>query len=514
MTKRALMVFTIVIFAITALGIVVLVLLPGDFFRPGGRAQPKTKIIIPQSEGNNNAGPSAEQLVYEDSMSAKVALNDGEALVSVLSLDFNKENTEREEQIIAYRDLLEIESPIYITHAAYDQDAQVYKRTWSAPAASTRPGTINLYTQDLIGDRSVCILVTGMNGAGEHTLTVFRKNPAEGGPAFNKIAEIRIEGSISIQERERSQAYQLGQTRGQSFAIAAYGRDYESSNLLDQVEITYVYNSVNGLYEQSRVTRVPGTQIEQRRVRELLGGGSAAFEQFVNGLWYYVGPEGTLDTRQYLYFDPQNRELIFYSDDTQEIYSWKSSSPTRYGLYVSSQNISITNLRRFINIELESLESIQVRVFEDVHLRIGVTGSWNGSYRRVKGVGTPKDNADNGAFIQVRFTAEYSGSIGKIAFYEDGSYLLTNGELEQRGKYAFFAVDNNQLLELRRSEVQNGVHQRETFRVETANRRPGPGPGLYENLTLFRVRLGTKGLQEMHETTISLALSGENSSSS
>ncbi|MDR2184725.1 MAG: pallilysin-related adhesin [Treponema sp.] len=508
MTKQVLKVFTIAVFTITAMGIAVLFFLPEDFFRPGSRAQPQTRIIIPQSEGNNDTGLSAEQLAYEDSMNAKVALDDGEALVSVLPLDFNKENTEKEEQIIAYRNLLEIESPIYITYVTYDQDARIYKRTWSASTAATRPGTVNLYTQDLIGDRSICILITGMNGAGEHTLTVFRKNSAGGDPAFNKIAEIRIEGSISVQERERSQAYQLGQTRGQSFAIAAYGRDYESSNILDQVEITYVYNPVNGLYEQSRIARVPGTQIEQRRVRELLGGGSAAFEQFVNGLWYYVSPEGTLDTRQYLYFDPQNRELIFYSDDTQEIYNWKSSSPTRYGLYVSSQNISITNLRRFINIELESLESIQVRVFEDVHLRIGVTGAWNGSYRRVKGVETPK-NADN-SFIQPRFAAEYSGSIGKIVFYEDGSYRLTNGESEQRGKYTFFAIDNKQLLELRRGEIQNGI-QRETFRVETANRRPGPGPALYENLTLFRVRLGTKGLQEMHEATISLALTGENS---
>jgi hypothetical protein len=509
MTKRVLMVFTIVVFAVTAIGIVALVFLPRDFFRPGGRAQPKTRIIIPQSEGNDETDETrilAERLAYEDSMNAKIALDEGEVVVAVLPLDFNKENTEKEEQIIAYRNLFEIENPIYITHVAYDQASRAYKRTWSAPTAATRPGTVNLYAEDLVGDRSICILISGMNGAGEHTLTVFRKNPVWEGPAFNKIAEIRIEGSISVQERERSQAYQLGQTRGQSFAIAAYGRDYESSNILDQVEITYVYNPVNGLYEQSRIARVPGTQIEQRRVRELLGGGSAEFEGFVNGLWYYVSPEGTLDTRQYLYFDPQNRELIFYSDDTQEIYSWKSSSPTRYGLYVSSQNISISNLRRFINIELESLESIQVRVFEDVHLRIGITGSWNGSYRRVKSVETPKNTADKGAFIQSRFTAEYSGSIGKIAFFENGSYLLTSGESEQRGKYAFFTIDDRQLLELRR-EIQDGI-QRETFRVETANRRPGADPAVYENLTLFRVRLGTKGLQEMHETAISLALSG------
>jgi hypothetical protein len=505
MTKKIFKILTVFVFAGTALIIGVLILLPRDFFHPKSKVQAQTRIIIPQSsERAGESAAAAERLAYEDSMIAKAPLAEGESVVTVLTQDFNADNIE--EQIIAYRNLLEIESPIYIAYVDFDHAGNKYTRVWSTVTAATRPGTVNLYTEDLIGDRSVCVLVTGMNSGGEHTLTIFRKNASPGNVSgnsyqpFNKIAEIRIDGSISVQERERSQAYQMGQTRGQSFSIAAYGRDYESSNILDQVEITYTYNTATGLYEQSRIARVPGTQIEQRRVRELLSGGSGEFEQFIDGLWYYVSSEGTLDKRQYIYFDPRNREIVFYEDDTQQVFSWKNSSPTRYGLYVSSQNISVTNLRRFLNIELESLDSIRLKVFEDIHLRIGISAPWDGSYRRLVEAGAKTAYYP----IKPRFDAVYDGSRGKMTFYGDGTYELQAGETIQRGRYSFFFLDGKQLLELRYVGAE-GVN-RETFRVELSDRRTDGEGSMYNKLTLFRVRLGTKGIQELHEATISLAL--------
>jgi hypothetical protein len=457
-------------------------------------------------------------MAYEDSVNPKIALNDGETIVMTLTQDIDGDLLD--EQIIAYRNLLELDSPIYITYTDFDEQTGGYKRIWSAPTAATRPGTITLYTQDLIGDRSVCVLVSGMNGAGEHTLTIFRKNDPgdsaggfspEGSPwegqIFNKIAELRIDGSISVQELERSQAYQLGITRGQPFTIAAYGRDYESSNILDQVEISYSYNPGNGLYEQRRITRVPGSQIEQRRVRELLSGGAGTFESFIDGLWYYVGPEGTMDNRQYIYFDSLNREIIFYGEEIQQVFTWQNSSSVRYGLYVSSQNISVTTLRRFMDIELESLESIRIKVFEDVRLKIAVSAPWDGSYRKAGVVESETSRLVADYPARSHIDAVYDGSVGKIVFSKDGAYTLSAGGITQQGKYAFFLLEDQELLELR---PQNGTGaSRETYRVESSNRKDpaekNPG-GLYETMTLIRIRLGTRGVQELHEAVISLAL--------
>jgi hypothetical protein len=516
-------------------------------------------MVIPQvwtPEGSYDEGYLSERLAYEDSMNAKVALNDGETIVSVLTQDFDGDL--QDEQIIAYRNLLQSESPIYITYVDYDNRTRGYKRVWDTPTIITRPGTIAMYAQDMLGDRSVCVIVTGMNGSGEHTLTVLRKNTetASGDSSersasgnltnglsgedprenpFTKIAELKIDGSITIEEKERTQAYQLGLTKGQSFNIAAFGRDNESSNIMDQLELSYVYNPALDRYEQGKVSRVPGTQIEQRQVNEILNGKPGVFENFINGLWYYVSPGGTVDHRQYIYFDPQNRELIFFVDETQQVFTWLNSSATRYGLYVSSQNISVTTLRRALNIELETLDSIRIRVSEDVHLKIGVTDSWDGSYRkagpgsmaaqgapgrsaRLLPAANPASTTDPPALPRApHVSAAYDGSIGKLVFARDGNYELYTQGVIKKGKYAFFVLDNLELLELRPGNITGLA--RETYLVTRHIPEPAEGQengddskvtpantgSLREELTLVRVRLSTRGIQEVHEAAIFLS---------
>ena len=511
-------ILTLVIFISSAIGIGALYLFPSNWKANKNRTEPQARIIIPQniSERSDDSDIIAELLAREDSMTAKVPLAEGEAIVSVLNDNFDGGPVEK--QFVAYRNLQEAESPIYITYIDYDEASRAYKRLWSAQTAATRPGTISLYTQDLLGDRSVCVLLSGVNGLGEHTLTIFHKNPSPAGEnssgrneLFSKIAEFRIDGTITVNEADRPQAYQMGFGRGQSFTIAAYGRDFESSNIMDQVEIIYEYNTGNGLYEQRNITRIPGTQIEQRRVRELLGN-PRAFEDFITNLWYYVTPQGTIDKRQYIYFDPPSREIIFYQDETQQVFSWQSSTATRYGLYIATQNISITTLRRFIDIELESLDSIKVKVFEDVRLNIKGDAPWDGSYRKASppDSGAKKHENSLPTFIDAR----YDGTIGKIRFFPNGSYeLSTSGALKQ-GKYAFFSMDDEELLEFR----PDGAGQRETYLIEgqapAAEASAADSDGaelplpdaLRKTLTLLRVRIGARGIEKLNEAALSLTL--------
>jgi hypothetical protein len=475
----------------------------------------QARVVIPQNaeilgfEGNGEA----ERMVYEDSMNAKIALKDGESVVAVLTQDLNGDMVD--EQILAYRSLPEPDSPVSISYIAFDNVLGGYRRIWSAPTAVSRPGTVSVYTQDIIGDRSICILVGGMDNNGEHTLTIFRINGPEspGGAEsprgaeapqesdYAKIAELRIDGSIQVQEAERSQAYQMGISRGQSFPIVAYGRDYSSSNILDQVELAYQYNNLRGVYEQTRITRIPGSQIEQRRARELLNGGRERFEEFITGLWYYVGPQGTVDSRQYIYFDPPSGEIIFYGDEIQQVFNWQNSSSTRHGLYIASQNISVTTLRRFLDIELESMDSIRVKVFEDIRLKIYVTAPWDGSYRRAETTETAAALSTPPNRVLPYLDASYDGSIGRIVFSSDGNYTLASGgSVRKQGRYAFFMLDNQELLELRPLDSSEGAH--ETYRVERDSSEDSGA------MTLARIQLGTRGARDLQEAAISLERSG------
>ncbi|MDR2136109.1 MAG: pallilysin-related adhesin [Treponema sp.] len=520
MIRNFLVALGVILASAAALGLGFLVSQPQDrLLAARDRETGRPRLIVPQGggDGDSEYSSQAERMAYEDSVSTRIALKDGETVLSVLNQDFDGDPAE--EQIIAYRDYQEKDGPVRIIYADYDEALRLYRRVWEAPTAVTMPFTFSMGVQDLIGDRSVCLVVTGMENQGTQTLAVFRYSPGDGpegretGDVFRNIADIRIEGSVRIREAERPQSYHQGISRGPGFSIAAYGHDAESQNMLDQVEIVYSFNPETGRYEQSKLTKVPGSQIEQRRLRELLSGAPGVFENFIHDLWYFAGPQGTLDNGQYIYFDPPNREIIFFDDGAQQVFRWQNSSPTRYGLYVTSQNISVTTLRRTIDIELESLDSVRVKVFEDVRLKIRADNTWDGSYRRA--LSAREDLPDSRDRSLPYVDARYKSSIGSIRFAPDGSYEIVSAGDTRRGHYAFFRIEGREALELRSTESRS---------TEPRSAEPQPADssagGLYGNrqdaretylversensLTLSPILIGTAGIRELNEGTIML----------
>ncbi|MDR2375337.1 MAG: pallilysin-related adhesin [Treponema sp.] len=528
MIRNFLKILGVILISLTALGLGFLISQPQDRLLSTRNSETgRQRIIIPRGTGDSEYDSQAERMAYEDSISTRIALREGEVVLSVLNQDFDGDPAE--EQIIAYRDYQEQEGPVHIAYVDYDEVLRLYRRVWEAPTAVTMPFTFSMSTQDLIGDRSVSLVVTGMEDQGTQTLMVFHRpfgslpagpepREAEGGELFRNIADIRIEGSVRIREAERPQSYHLGISHGASFSIAAYGHDAESQNILDQVEIIYSYNAETGRYEQSKITKVPGSQIEQRRLRELLSGAPGVFEEFIYDLWYFVGSQGTLDTKQYIYFDPPNGEIIFFDDGAQQVFRWQNSSPTRYGLYVTSQNISVTTLRRTIDIELESLDSVRVKVFEDVRLKIRADNTWDGSYRRAPSTRTSLSESPDRSLPYI--DARYESSMGNMHFSPDGSYEIVSSTSIRRGRYAFFRIEGREAVELRSTEVRSTETQSGESPSVSAAQVPATAGDWYGNQTsvretylvehsgtsliLSRVQIGTMGIRELQEGTITL----------
>jgi len=470
--------FLLIIFLATGLWKVV--------FYPKTDINVRTRVITPREANSFSTADQSGQLTWEENINTKIPLEDGEIVIAVL----NKESEEHyaEEQYVIYRKASDAAGSVHLTFLSYDERTRGYRRMWNTPTAATRAETITLSHHDLIGDRNNCIIVTGMNASNEHTMTIFRRSPGQPPTQpYKKIAELQIEGSIIIQETGRTLAYQQNITRGQSFNIAAYGHDSSSANMLDQIETIYSFNPRSEQYEQINVSRIPGSQIEQRRLRELLSGAPGVFEDFIKDLWYYVSPQGTIDARQYLYFDPAKKEIIFFGDDSQQVFLWQTSTPTRYGLYIRSQNISISTLLRFIDIELESLDSIRLRVNEDVRLRITANTTWDGSYRRA-GAANIKENASQ---LRPTINAVYDSSWGRIQFNSSGEYTISSGSNVRKGRYVFYKVDDNDLIELRPEE---GDENRLVYKAEM-------GASV---LILSRVRVGTQGVQDLLEPPVTL----------
>lgn len=475
------------IFAATALALVWLFFSPLRASDSEWKSAPQARVVSPQTDRHGpspkNDADKSEQLAFEDVSNAKIALPPNEKAVAVITQDFDGDP--QDEQIIAIRGANENDGLIRLVYADFDDAVGGYKRVWEAPTNVGRSRTFSMFVKDLIGDRSLCVIANGMNDKGEQTMTVFRKKNAA--DFFDKIVDLHTDGSISVSERDRSQAYHLGMAGGASYKISIYGRDYESSNILDQIETIYDFDPTTNKYERIGVARIPGAQIEQRRVRQLLDGTPDRFERFLDGLWMFTPASSDSSVKQYINFDPLRREVIFYADDTQEVFSWENSNATRYGLYLTTKNISVTNLMRLIDIELESADSIRVRAFEDVKLKIGVLGRWDGTYRKLASAQS-EDAKKSGAKQATRSDAEYEGSNGTLRLFADGKYEFGT----ETGIYSFFSLEKNEYLELRKNAGAGNAKEQAVYAVAKTN----------NELKLKKVRLTVHGEEDLHERTL------------
>ncbi|MDR2501169.1 MAG: hypothetical protein LBD37_08860 [Treponema sp.] len=243
-------------------------------------------------------------------------------------------------------------------------------------------------------------------------------------------------------------------------------------------------------YEPLNTNKPPDPQAGTRRVLKPPSGGVEEFETLISGLWRQTEPQGLGEPRRSIYFDPKNRELIFYDHETQQIFTWLHSSAARYGLSITGQNISVASLRRLLTIEFESLESIRLSISEELRLKIGVNNAWDGSYRKAERL-----NARQGQSKAIRpYTrARYESSLGSFAFFQDGNYELHAKGIRQKGRYAFFSLQDREVLALRPGPRSGQT--RKTFLVQ----RNGS-----EDLILIPVRLSVSGFQEVPEAPVSL----------
>jgi len=482
----------------------------------------RMRVVVPSVAGagersgdGRQAAAAPERPAHESAYILKAPMGSGELVISVLNFDFG--NSGVEDQVVAFRAPQDngngAESPVSIAFFSFSERAGGHARMWDLPTSATVPGTVSLFAMDLLGDRGSVVIVTGMNDKNEHTMTAFRRNPSPSRP-FDVIADISIDGSVAVRETPRSLAYQQGVARGQPFDIIASGRDPESDNILDRIELTYSFSAASGAYRRARSVRIPGAQVEQDRVRQILSGAPGAFEGFISDIWYYVTREGAIDRSQFIFFDPARREIVFFGEESQQIYVWQSSNATRQGILISSYNRAVTAMRRRVSIELESMDSIRVTVADDRRQRIGVSPPWTGSYRRAGAV--LRAMAGESLAMAPGKDATFDSPLGRLRFLPCGEYELAAPGSVSRGRYVFFRAGGMDLLELRPDQGGGGAlwalggepgspDGRHVFRVDgVARNARGQPPAAVDYMGLSRVRLGVSGAQELHEARIVL----------
>ncbi len=328
----------------------------------------KSETIISKSNvkkntnGENYADEEAvyREKVYKENL-PKIPLPPNLRVLQTINANLDLDLTD--EQILIVKDKKNQDSKLRIIVVDFDPIRNVYFKSWEGVTNAVNPHDYSISLKDIVGDHSKQIILQGTNAKGELTLDVFRRTPSPNGLGlfFKNICKIVSDGTIDIQEEERSEGYQLGQKNGVSFPIVVFAHDPESKNVMDLLKMTYYWKYPKNSYVLSSIEKIPGKKVEEKRLRKLFNSNSIkAFEDFIKGAWYHPLKGGV---GEILFFQPDKRIINLYSKSVDEVYIWKESSSKIYNrLRIVVENESIPSIKKLVSVRIKSLYEIYVSI--------------------------------------------------------------------------------------------------------------------------------------------------------
>jgi hypothetical protein len=461
----------------------------GDFQKPGGE-KPATAGRIELAQGEYNLltrnGGTLE-------IAPKVPVERTEKLIQAINYNLDLDMSEEQILVLGRKD--DPEAPLRIAVVDYDTVRGAYLRSWEGTTSATNPHLFEVSQKDLVGDHNQEIVCRGINSQGEQVLNVFRKTPAPSGVGlyFTEICQIVSEGSIEIQEIERSEGYRLGQKNGPSFAIYVYSRDQESQNVLDRIRYTYQWQYQQNRYMLTGQDKLPGAVVQEQQLKELFADPSVqAFERYLAGPWYLAGSEGR---EEIILFSPEDRQITIYSGQVEEIFIWQTSFrslPNR--LYILGANEAIESIQKRITVEVDSLNAIEVS--------IAGSEQWDRSSGRYLKLTEElqeqvlKRNQTEVKPATIVLKGTYRDDQGTELIFDPPRFTWIGDRHRFSGGFAVISLDQT-VLYLKGLDENGLPVQEATYIMEYQESKSGQN--IQRTLTLVAGRLGVHGVEPLSE---------------
>lgn len=374
---------TIVIFLIVA-GVLVFF-----YFNQGQKQEEKeeitdtttySKVVTPNSSDSwDEARESNSEEQLETAFISHIQLLPGETLLQTYeaALANHRKEDQMDDQISAVKKTGH--NNIFLLIGIYDKNTNSYIRSAEIETEITKFSTFSLSFIDLIGTHVNSIVYTGFSDDNKTILCAYQPSEADGTFSISKIAWLSTEGTYTVEEPQRSDAYQHGTATGESYQIWEYSPE-PGSNSLNQIQSTYSWNPNINSYEKISSRKITGKQINSQELAKILDGTTATFSNFLNGVWCKTTKDE--DGQRYIYFNPEDKEVICFMDETQEVYSWNSDWMRRYGLSMTTKNKSTAAVSRQIDTTLVATNEIKIAVTDDLRMDIPESSLWNGNYRK------------------------------------------------------------------------------------------------------------------------------------
>ena len=426
--------------------------------------------VFEQDLRSQGAGEQENAIGLEDSDTVSfMPLKPDETLLSSMGIDLDGDNLD--DEILVAR---KAGNPfLYLIIGLYNAQTTLYDRVSELRTEVTQFKSFSYNGMDVTGDHRTALVYQGFTDDGNAVLQMYFCS--RGG--LVKIGDFKSDGTIFIQQYNRTETYELSQSSGRSFPVWTYSSDTrEGAGSLSQVQTEYDWSPDLQRYVQERQIFVAGKNIAAAELAKIQDGTVETFANYLNGLWYKTDNEENVI--RYIFLDYKNSEVIFLAGDAQEVYNWQNSNLYRNGIYLSTVNASIENLRRRFDISLTGLDEMRVHVYDDVRMRIGADALWNGNYKKMKNTGNfPTNEIDTSPLEDLRArleeVKEWSAPDGALISFKNGLYSITSETINESGVYFVFLVDQICVIQFNSKSAERYIGNVYLIRYGTKIVEPG-----------------------------------------
>lgn len=343
----------------------------------------RPKVITPVSSDKQNNNRSEDSLLAQESeITTLVPLLPTETLISTLIVDIDGDAFD--DQIVAVHKAGS--SYVYLIIGLYNSESNSYDRVAQISTEISKVRTFSFNSIDITGNHKNALIYQGVLANGDSVMKIYHCNRKSKSIELLLLGDFTSDGTIFIQQTERSEAYELSQAKGESFKVWVYSSDKteevtDSNTGVSQIQTEYSWNAKEERYVQSRQLRITGSRLAARELSRIQNGNVDTFAEYLDGLWYKTN--NNTNEPRYIYFNYKEKEVIFLSSETEEVYAWEDSNLRRSGIYLTVVNSIISSMKRRFDIMLTGVNEVYIHVRDNIGMVIKETNLWDGTYKKM-----------------------------------------------------------------------------------------------------------------------------------
>ena len=443
----------------------------------------RAKIVTPKGSAGSDTETDSDRVNSDfntENFDTFIELLPSETLINTITLDFN--NDGYDDEVITVR---KIGSENFtIVPGLFNPKTADYDRLEDIPTSISRIRTFSLSGMDITGDHYNSLIYQGVADDENYVMQIFLWEPATGAAnnddesingSLLKIGDFVSDGTIFIQQTERTDSYQLSLSKGESFSVWVY----ESEKIVDeagktvsgqnQIQKEYKWNAGTKKYELANEIKVTAGKLAANELSRIQDGTVETFAAFLDGLWYKTS--NVDNVIRYIYYNYEKREIILLQSDVQEVYEWEDSKLRHNGIYLYTVNSDITNLQRRFDLLLISVDEIKITLYDSIGLIIKESSEWDGQYKKMS-VQSSFEEADDE--VKNRFLVELEGGsqwstldgINSISL-NDSRYTFAFDDMQEEGLYSMMEIGSYNVLALRATSFNTVLNQFYALEVGT-----------------------------------------------